>query len=110
MGRSQKLGKHVGKASTDVRKDVVSKAHRKRLGVTSSPKAGAHKIVSSPRRISRESVAAHALATFGSPEKARHWMNRPNPLFHGKTPAQVIQFDVVGVEAELVRIDHGVYV
>jgi hypothetical protein len=36
-------------------------------------------------------------------------MNRPNPLFHGKTPAQVIEFDLVGVEAELVRIDHGVY-
>jgi uncharacterized protein (DUF2384 family) len=59
--------------------------------------------------ISPDSVAAHALATFGSPEKARHWMNRANPLFRGKTPAQVIQFDLVGVEAELVRIDHGVY-
>jgi uncharacterized protein (DUF2384 family) len=54
-------------------------------------------------------VAAHALDTFGSAEKVRHWMNRPNPLLHGKTPAQVIQFDLVGVEAELVRIDHGVY-
>ena len=36
-------------------------------------------------------------------------MNRPNPLFDGKSPAQVIEFDLVGVEAELVRIDHGVY-
>ena len=61
-------------------------------------------------RISPGSVAAHALATFGSPEKVRHWMNRANPLFLGKTPAQVIEFDLVGVEAELVRIDHGVYV
>jgi uncharacterized protein (DUF2384 family) len=68
-----------------------------------------HKTDARPRRISRESVAAHALATFGSPEKARHWMNRANPLFHGKTPAQVIEFGLVGVEAELVRIDHGVY-
>jgi uncharacterized protein (DUF2384 family) len=56
------------------------------------------------------SVAAHALATFGSPEKAQHWMNRPNPLFQGKTPAQVIESDPVEAEAELVRIDHGVYV
>jgi len=55
-------------------------------------------------------VFAHALATFGSPEKPRHWMNRPNPPFHGKTPAQVVEVDLVGVEAELVRIDHGVYV
>jgi hypothetical protein len=37
-------------------------------------------------------------------------MNRPNPLFHGKTPSQVMRTDPVGVEAELVRIDHGVYV
>jgi hypothetical protein len=36
-------------------------------------------------------------------------MNRPNPLFHGKTPAEVIEFDLVAVEAALVRIDHGVY-
>jgi hypothetical protein len=36
-------------------------------------------------------------------------MNRPNPLFQGKTPRQVIEFDLVAVEAELVRIDHGVY-
>lgn len=61
------------------------------------------------REISRDSVAAHALATFGSPEKVQHWMNRRNPLFHGKTPAEVVEFDLVGVEAELVRIDHGVY-
>jgi uncharacterized protein (DUF2384 family) len=62
------------------------------------------------QKISRESVAAHALATFGSPEKAQHWMKRPNPLFHGKTPLQALKSDPVGVEAELVRIDHGVYV
>jgi uncharacterized protein (DUF2384 family) len=62
------------------------------------------------RAISQKSIAAHALATFGSKEKAQHWMNRPNPLFHGKTPAQVTRIDPVGVEAELVRIDHGVYV
>jgi uncharacterized protein (DUF2384 family) len=61
-------------------------------------------------QISRESVTAHALATFGSPKKAQHWMNRPNPLFHGETPSQVIKSDPVRVEAELVRIDHGVYV
>jgi uncharacterized protein (DUF2384 family) len=37
-------------------------------------------------------------------------MNRPNPLFDGKKPSQVVHTDPVGVEAELVRIDHGVYV
>ncbi len=59
--------------------------------------------------LSRESVAVHALATFGSPQKARHWMNRPNPLLHGKTPAEAIECDLREVEAELVRIEHGVY-
>jgi len=59
---------------------------------------------------SRESIAVHALDTFGSPEKASHWMNRPNPLFQGKAPVEMIEFDIVGVEAELVRIDHGVYI
>jgi uncharacterized protein (DUF2384 family) len=42
--------------------------------------------------------------------KARQWMNRPNSRFQGKKPAQMIESDLVGVEAELVRIDHGVYI
>jgi len=57
----------------------------------------------------RESVAAHALETFGASEKARHWLNRPNSLFHGKTPAETLEIDLTLIEAELVRIDHGVY-
>jgi uncharacterized protein (DUF2384 family) len=36
-------------------------------------------------------------------------MNRPNPLLDGKTPAQVMETEPAGVEAEFVRIDHGVY-
>ncbi|HEX5228019.1 MAG TPA: MbcA/ParS/Xre antitoxin family protein [Bryobacteraceae bacterium] len=60
-------------------------------------------------RISSKSVQAHALETFGTTEKAEHWMNRANPLFDGKTPKQVMKTDPAGVEAELVRIDHGVY-
>jgi hypothetical protein len=59
--------------------------------------------------LSAVSVAAHALTTFGTPEKAEHWMKRPNALFGGRTPAQVMKTDLEGVEAELVRIDHGVY-
>jgi uncharacterized protein (DUF2384 family) len=55
-------------------------------------------------------VEAHALETFGSFAKANHWLNRPNPLFEGKSPLQVLQVDPELVEAELVRIDHNVYV
>jgi len=60
--------------------------------------------------ISEVRMAARALETFGSREKAEHWMNRPNPQFDGKTPAEMIESDLVQVEGELVRIDHGVYI
>jgi uncharacterized protein (DUF2384 family) len=92
MSRGEKLTNSAGRGT-----------HAKRLTAahTRSSRRG--------REISRQSVNAHALATFGSSEKAQHWMNRPNPLFDGKSPAQVIEFNLVGVEAELVRIDHGVY-
>jgi uncharacterized protein (DUF2384 family) len=107
MGRGQKLGTGEGQASRKTRKTALSKASPKRLkAVNMVVRAG---MVLERGDISRDSVSTHALATFGSPEKAQHWMSRPNPLFQGKTPAQVIEFDVVGVEAELVRIDHGVY-
>jgi uncharacterized protein (DUF2384 family) len=56
------------------------------------------------------SIEAHALETFGSQQKAEHWMTRPNPLLQGKTPREVSLFDPSAVEAALVRIDHGVYV
>jgi uncharacterized protein (DUF2384 family) len=59
--------------------------------------------------ITERSVAKHAQETFGNSEKAAHWLNRPNRLFDGKTPLQVMQVDPKSVEAELVRIDYGVY-
>lgn len=62
------------------------------------------------RAITAQSVKAHALDTFGSAEKAEHWMSRPNSLLHRKTPLQVIQSDPSSVEAALVRIDYGVYI
>ena len=104
VGRGQKFTNSAGKATGRIRKVEPSKAH-------ANPSLAAH--TKSRRRsgeISREYVKAHALATFGSPKKAQHWMNRPNPLFQEKTPAQAIESDLVEVEAELVRIDHGVYI
>lgn len=59
--------------------------------------------------VTAESVEKHALDTFGTVEKAEHWLNRPNPLFSGKTPRQVLRADPSWVEAALVRIDYGVY-
>lgn len=62
------------------------------------------------RDITIQSVQAHALETFGSAEKAEHWMNRPNPLFQGKRPKEVIQRDPSMIESALARIDNGIYV
>lgn len=59
---------------------------------------------------SAATVSRHALTTFGSSEKADHWLSRPNALFGGKTPAQMAAVAPEEVELELVRIDHGVYV
>jgi uncharacterized protein (DUF2384 family) len=63
-----------------------------------------------PRDITIQEVHAHALETFGSAEKAGHWMNRPNPLFQGKRPKEVVKCDPSSVDAALARIDYGVYV
>jgi hypothetical protein len=108
MGRGQKLEKAGGKSVGKMRTVDPPRTPNKLLKAVNTTIANG-RVRRREREISRASVASHALATFGSPEKAEHWMNRPNPLFHGKTPAQVIEFDLVGVEAELVRIDHGVY-
>jgi len=61
-------------------------------------------------RVTLQTIRKHALDTFGTPEKAQQWLNRSNPLFDGKTPLQVTDTDPLSVEAELVRIDYGVYV
>jgi hypothetical protein len=55
-------------------------------------------------------VMAHAYETFGSPEKTSHWLHRPNHVFQGRTPLEVIGSDPQAVEIELTRIDHGVYI
>jgi putative toxin-antitoxin system antitoxin component (TIGR02293 family) len=55
----------------------------------------------------------HALETFGSKEKALHWLKRANPLLGGSTPIEILQTDPARyqlVEDELTRIDHGVFV
>jgi uncharacterized protein (DUF2384 family) len=60
--------------------------------------------------ITKSSVLAHAFETFGAEVKTNHWLNRPNHLFGGKTPREMIEIDLQAVEIELGRIDHGIYV
>jgi RNA polymerase sigma-70 factor, ECF subfamily len=55
-------------------------------------------------------ILAHAAETFGSAEKADHWLNRPNHVFQGRTPRATLATDPQSVEIELSRIDHGVYI
>jgi len=57
-----------------------------------------------------DAVLAHARETFGSDQKANHWLHRPNHVFQGKTPLEMIESDPHQVEIELTRIDHGVYI
>jgi putative toxin-antitoxin system antitoxin component (TIGR02293 family) len=58
-------------------------------------------------------ILKHALETFGSEEKALHWLQRPNHLLGGSTPIDILQIEPARyelVEDELTRIDHGVFV
>lgn len=38
-------------------------------------------------------VWSHALATFGSADKARAWMARPTPLLGNRSPAELLATD-----------------
>jgi uncharacterized protein (DUF2384 family) len=58
-------------------------------------------------------IVAHALETFGSEGKAWLWLERPNALFAGSAPIQILQTDPTRyelIEDELTRIDYGVFV
>ena len=60
-----------------------------------------------------QAIVAHALETFGSEGKALLWLERPNALFSGWAPIQILQTDPTKyelVEDELTRIDYGVFV
>ena len=62
------------------------------------------------RRAGHEEILLHALETFGSVHKAVHWLDRRNHIFEGETAALKIETDPLAVEAELTRIDHGVFI
>ncbi len=60
-----------------------------------------------------QKVLQHAFETFGSAEKAWHWLERPNLLLAGATPLHLLQNDPTQyelVDDELTRIDYGVFV
>jgi len=60
-----------------------------------------------------QEIIAHAFETFGSEEKAWHWLERPSHLFAGAAPIDILQTDpgrYESVEDELTRIDYGVFV
>ena len=47
-------------------------------------------------------VMSHAFETFGEESKAIHWLSRPNHLFAGRTPAEVLETEPESVEQELI--------
>ena len=72
------------------------------------PKIGPRVVAATGKHYAR--VLAHAVDTFGSQTRANDWLNRPNTIFNGRSPIQVLTEDPAGVEEELVRIDHGMVV
>jgi uncharacterized protein (DUF2384 family) len=73
-------------------------------------KTRTQRVTTGPKQVTSATVRAHALEAFGKVEKANHWLQRPNQLFQGRSPLQVLEVDPAAVEAEIVRIEHGVYV
>ena len=63
-----------------------------------------------PKQVTSATVRAHALEAFGDVGKTDHWLRRPNQLFQGRSPLEMLEVDPAAVEAEIVRIEHGVYV
>jgi putative toxin-antitoxin system antitoxin component (TIGR02293 family) len=55
-------------------------------------------------------VAAHAVTTFGSEEKAATWLRRPNRALNGELPIRLLDTDLGArqVEDVLGRIEHGI--
>jgi uncharacterized protein (DUF2384 family) len=57
-------------------------------------------------------IVQHAYETFGSMEKAQHWLERPNPLFAGSSALEILRNDPTRfalVDDELTRIDYGIF-
>ena len=65
-----------------------------------------------PMPAGAQEVIMHAFETFGSEERAWHWLERPN-LFAGAAPIDILQTDpgiYELVEDELMRTNYGVFV
>lgn len=57
-------------------------------------------------------ISAEADRVFGDPSKADRWLRRPNPVFHERTPLELLKTEVGGnmVETLLHQIDHGIFI
>ena len=56
-------------------------------------------------------IASMAMHVLGSQDKATHWLERPNRALGGESPLSLLDTDIGArqVEAELGRIDYGVF-
>jgi len=63
-----------------------------------------------PQVLEYAMVLVHAVDTFGSRANANAWLNKPNRIFHNRSPLQILTEDPAAVEEELVRIDHGMFI
>jgi putative toxin-antitoxin system antitoxin component (TIGR02293 family) len=55
-------------------------------------------------------MAAHAVAVFGTEDKAAAWLHRPNRALNGETPVRLLGTDIGArqVEDVLGRLEHGI--
>lgn len=82
---SVKIGKRIPSAPAKSRREgTFRKATKENLPALKYEDVFPSSTDAPGREITAQSVKAHALDTFGSAEKAEHWMSRPNPLFHPK--------------------------
>lgn len=57
-------------------------------------------------------ISAEADRVFGDPSKAYRWLRHPNPVFHGKTPLELLKTEAGAmlVDELLGQIDHGMFI
>lgn len=60
------------------------------------------------RRLRIEQVAAEQ---FGSPEKAKRWLAKPNQMLGGRAPLDLLGTEegALHVESTIMRIAHGIF-
>lgn len=90
--------------STRSSREIDSGLDRREIRITQRSTEGSFRIAPGP-------LWQHALAVFGTAEKALTWLSRPNRALRGRTPVSLLtsRSGAKRVQVVLGRIQHGVY-